>query len=129
MCAWLSPCTNSLRKILTLQVQRFNPINVRNGDGAIAIGDGRVSMHICPFVVNLDHLSWIRVVVDHHSCVAYNGHTTNFTGMQPTDMDMGGHPVGKSKIEVGNIVDMRLKMSMRLYLNLLWPPAKQIEQD
>src|SRR6266550_1188520 len=74
-------CAYGIGEILTLQPQWLNPINMRNGDLTKAIRHHRIGINMGSFVVNLEHLSWIGVVVDCHSHIANNRHTANFTGM------------------------------------------------
>src|SRR5713226_4626589 len=129
MGTWLCSQTNCVSKILTFEPQGFNPINVWNSYCTKAVGNHRVSMNIRPFVVNLEHFSRVCIIIDHHPCITNDGYTTNFTGMEPADMDMCSHPICKLKIEMGNIVDIPLEMCMRLHLNLFRFLTNQVEDN
>src|SRR5438270_11072554 len=96
----LRPRANRVSEILALQTQWFNPINVGNSYCTKAVGDHRVSMNISSFVVNLEHFCGVGIVIDRHPCIANHGHATNFAGMEPAHMDVGGHLVCKLKIKM-----------------------------
>src|SRR5437588_465253 len=128
MSARLRSCTNGIHKILTLQPQRLNPINMRNGDRAIAIRNDGVGINVCPFVINLDHFSRIGIVIDRHSRVAYHSHAANFTRMEPADMNMSAHPICKFKIEMSNIIDVWEEMRVCLHADLLRCFAEDIHE-
>src|SRR5713226_1436951 len=106
MSARLRAQANGFSKILALEAQRLDPINVRNSDLTKSIGDPGVRMDIRPFVVDLQHLSRVGVIINDHSCIANDGYSSNFTRMEPTDMNMCCHAIRKSKIKVGNIVNV-----------------------
>ena len=78
----------SVGKILALQSQRFNPVDMGNGNGAEAIGDHGVSVNVSSFVVDFQHFRGIGIVVNGHSGITNNGDAANFTRMQPAYMDM-----------------------------------------
>src|SRR5439155_802908 len=104
--SWFSSRANGVGEILTLQVQRLNPVDVWNCDLTIAVRDSRVSVNIGSFIVNLEHLGLVCVIVNHHSLITNHRNSTNFTGMQPAYMDMRVHAIGKFKVEMGNIFDV-----------------------
>src|SRR5436305_422211 len=116
MGAWLCPCTNSIGEILTFQAQWFYPINVRNGNGTVAIGNDRISMHISTHAINLEHLSLIGIVIDSHLLITDHSDTANFAGMKPAHMNMGCHVICKLEVKMSNVMNARLQVSMRLYV-------------
>ena len=63
-------------------------------------------MNICPFVIDLEHFRRIGIIIDDHACITNDGHATNFTGMEPTYMNMGGHAIRKSEIKMGNVMNV-----------------------
>src|SRR5436309_11544983 len=86
-------------------------------------------MDIRALVVNLEHFRRICIIVDGHSCVSDDCNATNFTGMQPTHMNMRTHAIGKAQIEMSSIVNMQLKMCMRLHFDLLWLLTQQVQEN
>src|SRR5437868_6273659 len=117
MSAWLGTCANRLGEILTLQTQRLDPIDIGNGDGTVAIGNDGVGIHVSTFIVHLEHLRLVCVVVDCHLFIAYHGDTTDLTGMEPAHVNMGRHAIRKAQVEMSNIMDMWLQMSMCLHVD------------
>src|SRR2546422_9834414 len=128
MSAWLRPRSNCIGKIFTLQPQWLNPVDVWNSNFTIPIRDYRVSVHISSLVINLDHLSRICVVIDRHSCITDHRHPADLTGMEPTHVDVRRHSVCEFKVEMSNIMNMRLQMCMCLDFNPFRFLAKYIEQ-
>src|SRR5258708_6245903 len=98
-------------------------------DCSEAVGDHGISMHVCTFIVNLEHFRRIGIVINRHSQIANNCHAANFTGVEPADMDMRTHPIPEFQVEMGDIMYVRLKMSVRLHLDPFWLFAKEIKQD
>src|SRR5579884_1448630 len=129
MSTWLRCCANSVDKILTLQAQGLHPIDIGNGNGSIAIGNDGVGMHISTFIVHLEHLRLIRIIVDRHLLITYHSDTADLTRMEPAHVNMGSHPIRKAQIEMSNVMNMCLQMSMCLHIDVLWYLTKQIEQD
>src|SRR5947209_13923291 len=86
-------------------------------------------MYIGALVVNLDHFSWIGVIIDHHSRVTDHRDAANLTRVKPAHVDVGTYAVRKTQIEMGNIVDSRLKMGVRLNFDLFRLHAQDIEQN
>src|SRR2546421_11315077 len=120
--------TNSIRKIFTLQPQWLDPINVRNNDLTMAIRDNRISMNICPFAINLQHFSRIRVIINSHASITNNGNTPNFARMEPTDMNVCRRSICKTQIKMGDVICVCFKMSMCLRPDPLRLLAQQVEQ-
>src|SRR5205085_1189196 len=86
-------------------------------------------MHIGTFVVNLDHFSGISVIIDHHSCITDHRYPANLTWVKPAYVNVGTNATCKTQIEMGNIMDMRLKMGMRLNFDLFRLFAEYIKQN
>ena len=86
-------------------------------------------MYIGALVENLDHFSRIGVIINHHSRVTDDRYAANLTRVKPAHVDVGTRAVRKTQIEMGNIVDTRLKMGMRLNFDLFWLHAEHIEQN
>src|SRR6266516_254715 len=129
MSTWLGSSSNCIGKIFTLQPQWFNPIDMRNGDLTKAIRHNRIRINMGSFVVNLEHLGWIGVLIDPHSCITYHCHATNFARMEPADVYVSRHFIGKFQVEMGHIMNMWLKMRVRLHLDAFRLFAKQIQED
>ncbi len=56
-----------------------------------------------PFIIYFDHFCWISIVIYCHSRITDHRHATNFVRVQPADMNVCRHPIGKSKIKMSNI--------------------------
>src|SRR5438270_8420273 len=86
-------------------------------------------MHIGAFVVNLDHFSRISVIIDHHSCITDHRYPANLTWVKPAHVNVGANAICETQIEMGDIMDMRLKMAVRLNFDLFRLFAEYIEQN
>src|SRR5215469_12914388 len=110
----LCTSTNRVHKILTLQAQRLDPIDVRNRNCTIAIGDNWISMNVCSLIIDLNHLSRVCIVINHHTSITNNSNATNLARMEPTDMDMRCHPISKFQVQMSNITNVRKEMGTSL---------------
>src|SRR6266568_1272063 len=103
MSTWLCSLTNSIGKIFTFQSQWLNPINVRDSYFAITIRDNGISMHIGPFIVNLEHFCLVGIIINGHSLIPNDRDTPDFARVKPADMNMCCHPIGKTEMEMSHI--------------------------
>src|SRR5579875_233536 len=91
---------------------------MRDSDFTVAVGDNGVGVNVGPLIINFQHFSRIGIVINRHSLVANNRHAADLAGMKPAHMDMSRHPVSEAEVEMSNIMDTRLQVSMSLHFDL-----------
>ncbi len=62
-------------------------------------------MNIGSFIVDLEHLSLVSVIVDHHPGVADHRDAADLTGVEPAYMNMRVHAIRKFQVEMGDVFD------------------------
>src|SRR5689334_18604231 len=100
MRAWWRTCADGVGEIFAFQAQRLYLIEVRDSNGAIAIGDDGVGMNVGTLVVDFEHLGLVHIIIHSHPGITNHGDAASLAGMQPAHVNMSVHAIVEFEVKM-----------------------------